>query len=1279
MMLKLFKSLWLGTCLFFSQLSISAIEIVLDSDLADEVNEVSRNVDFEFQEHPEELDIDTSLGSINGQVFDKESGESLRGVVILIEGTDYATISHSDGAYDIAAIEAGIYDLTYFKDGYLEAKVTDTRVVNGEVTTLNFALPRRPVEMSDDVYELQDFVVTAQEVMSQNVALISLRKQSIGAIEALSSEDFKKYASSNMADAMTRISGASISDGKYAVIRGLDDRYNSVLLNNILLPSPDPDRKAIALNIFPTKLFSNLIVKKSFTADLPGDSSGGALSIETKGVPEKTFFNFSYGLNLATVDKALDKNTYLADPERFSYTDWIAGEDKRGFSVAENSKELIDVYGNYVGSISYPQFEPSFRKFPFEALGGQSFAYSAGTIKDVSSVLTVGGILAQNFSYKYKSSYTEVEKISIEDGYFTKKEIGNRLNWGGQIKGTEAYQYSTLLSLGAEISDHSKLGYTFVNIQDFESEAILYDYVSYDDQAEQTLSGEELEIGVQNNRDLSIAPIQKDFNLSMFNGSHSNDIFDLSWNYADIHTEQNENDVRSVVDYYTDYGSFIRVAQLPKVARFDRETIQKSTVYNIDLKRSFDLSDNLIYNLDFGYSESESERDFEQLEARIATLKHATNAVNFVAMPAPDGFAGNASQYFFVAPEDSKPFAEEKFDQLIDPVINDKNRKLETISDTEDLIAGQQTQLDSIDATIQFYKTDLWETLSGDQGSYIEYVDGVPKIFDPELGQLVDPDDPLDPNFINTILLIAVEEGKRSPLEVQIADSQSDLENLRDEVDDLDASIAPIEAERAAMIEFYDTVAALDSYVDLPDYSFNYSSEGSTVAQHLLPTDRGFGFFTASDASTNRNYFTSVDYAYSAKGLSQTKSFYLNNTFKLTRESDQNIVNFSFGLRREDSQLSYELFGEEIPNGPKPISAIIQGFEPYVLDYNFIDESNNYYYYTTSFEPSDAQFKLFYSHSRTSAKPTFREIAPFPIFNLTDKSVDVGNPGLIITDIRRAGEPDEADYYLLSQEFAGLTFSEILSHDLRIDYYLDDDGLISFGVFRKEIKRPIERVLSRTMANVDINTYLNNDNDASVEGIEFEFKKSYDDFSFGGNYSYIDAVVERSTYEKEGISKNLPTLIDSEVFTSGSESERSLYNQPNYMGNFFLSYYLEKLKLTLSLSKNWTGKQLYRAGYVSSAGGSPDLYWDGYDSTNLVVEYELNENWTLKFTAKNLAASARKLIYGEAFSSQLIDSQVYEESDRDNLPYFPLGDITSFNRKKIAPLPSYSVSISGKF
>ena len=282
------------------------------------------------------------LGLIKGQVFDKDTGETLQGVVVLIQGTDFGTITNEEGLFSFSDVTDGIYTLSFFKDGYIEAKVTETAVVAGEETVLNFAMPPRPVEMSDDIYELQDFVVTASEA-NEFVMNLELVMSSQSTLSIMSSEDFSKFAASDIGDAVKRVSGVSVEGGKYASIRGLSDRYVSTTLNGLPIASPDPDRLAVQLDLFPTSFFSSLEVFKTYSSERASNATG-AINLITKPIPESAFFNVSVGTNF---NSNVKDGEFLLNNRTTQGDRWANGAKDRALTFsAEDIPQTSEIW-NY--------------------------------------------------------------------------------------------------------------------------------------------------------------------------------------------------------------------------------------------------------------------------------------------------------------------------------------------------------------------------------------------------------------------------------------------------------------------------------------------------------------------------------------------------------------------------------------------------------------------------------------------------------------------------------------------------------------------------------------------------------------------------------------------------------------------------------------------------------------------------------------------------------------------------------------------------------------------
>ena len=127
---------------------------------------------------------------------------------------------------------------------------------------------------------------------SENAILI-LQKKSDKIQDGISSQEMSKLAISDAAGAMKKVTGATITGGKYIYIRGLGDRYSLTQLNGLVIPSSDPYRNGAQLDLIPANLLDNIITSKTFTPDEPGAFTGGAVNIKTKSFPEQFSLTFS--------------------------------------------------------------------------------------------------------------------------------------------------------------------------------------------------------------------------------------------------------------------------------------------------------------------------------------------------------------------------------------------------------------------------------------------------------------------------------------------------------------------------------------------------------------------------------------------------------------------------------------------------------------------------------------------------------------------------------------------------------------------------------------------------------------------------------------------------------------------------------------------------------------------------------------------------------------------------------------------------------------------------
>jgi outer membrane receptor protein involved in Fe transport len=179
--------------------------------------------------------------------------------------------------------------------------------------------------------DVEEFLVVAPPLQD---ILEASRMDADELINTLDAGDLAKFAASDVADALKFVPGVSVQEGQFAIIRGLEDRYNSTLYNGAPVPSPDPDRQSVQLDLFPSDVVGNLIVLKTFAPDLPSNSSGGAINIVTHDYPEEIELKLGGGLAVET--EALD--------EFLRYDDGSAtGHETSWQDVLENE------YGGSVG------------------------------------------------------------------------------------------------------------------------------------------------------------------------------------------------------------------------------------------------------------------------------------------------------------------------------------------------------------------------------------------------------------------------------------------------------------------------------------------------------------------------------------------------------------------------------------------------------------------------------------------------------------------------------------------------------------------------------------------------------------------------------------------------------------------------------------------------------------------------------------------------------------------------------------------------------------------
>lgn len=232
-------------------------------------------------------------GTVSGVISDKDNNNLPLAVAnISVKGLEIGTSTDQDGKYTLS-LAAGKYTLIFRFLGYDSVEVPVTIIANQNMI-VNKTLGSSSVKLSD-------IVIKGARRKNTEAAVMSEIKEAKQVVSAISAEQISKSTDNNAAQAIQRVPGVTIVDGRFIMIRGLNERYNNVLINNAIAPSTEVDRRTFAFDLIPSAALDKMVIYKTGSADKPGDFSGGIISITTsENATEFTKVDLSYGYRAGT-------------------------------------------------------------------------------------------------------------------------------------------------------------------------------------------------------------------------------------------------------------------------------------------------------------------------------------------------------------------------------------------------------------------------------------------------------------------------------------------------------------------------------------------------------------------------------------------------------------------------------------------------------------------------------------------------------------------------------------------------------------------------------------------------------------------------------------------------------------------------------------------------------------------------------------------------------------------------------------------------------------------
>lgn len=355
--------------------------------------------------------------SVSGIVSDKDlKGEPLPFANVSIKGTTLGASTDIDGKYAIE-VTPGTHIIVFSFLGY-ESKEISFTIKEGENKTINETLGSGSVTM-------EDVLVKATVSREKETALLLEQKKAVEIKQSIGAQEMSRKGVSDVEEGLTKITGISKVDGRGLFVRGLEDRYNNLLINGLAVPSNNPFKKIIPLDIFSTDIVSIIETYKTFNTNIYGDFAGGTFNILTAN-PTKGQTKISFGAGYTTGNNL---NNFLISKDATSTGDF--------FGFSGNERDIPSAVGSKPGN---------YELRPSEALTGFGSGYDVKS--DKSPLNTSFSILnSDKFSIGDNSNFSYLLSVNFDNKYQVREGIDrffntSQGNYDNNLR-TTSYKYLT--------------------------------------------------------------------------------------------------------------------------------------------------------------------------------------------------------------------------------------------------------------------------------------------------------------------------------------------------------------------------------------------------------------------------------------------------------------------------------------------------------------------------------------------------------------------------------------------------------------------------------------------------------------------------------------------------------------------------------------------------------------------------------------------------------------------------------------------------------------------
>ena len=554
-------------------------------------------------------------GQISGKLLDGQTGDPLVGGGVYLEGIRLGAMADLNGDFTIQSVPVGTYTLVAAYVGYTQTRVTGVTVAPGRSSRYDLAL-------QPEAFQMEEVVVEATAVRNNDASLLRERQKAVAVSDAIGAREISRGGMGDAAAAMSRVTGASVLGSRYVYIRGLGERYTLTRLNGAFLPSSDPDKQAVHLDMFPSNLLENIVTTKTATPDKPGNFTGGSVNISTRSFPDDLTMSLSA---TATYNSETTwQDNFLSAPE--GMTSWLAdgASDMGAPAVFDDTATEIPnigtVYRNAANAAALDSlsnlFSTGFAPVARTAPVGRSFAFSVG-----NRYLFLGKPLGFLGSLTYGrtfSTYSDGEsgRYQLTGPVAVKEELTTDYALADS-KSSDEVTWGGMATFSYKLDERNELGVNYTRTQSGETVARYQMGIFPRDLSEDARY--ESRVVHYTERVISSTQVRGEHYLPSVLNSR------INWTATRSSTEQDEPDVRYFSNDYTvftrngvvDTLYSITPSLYPVPIRYYRDMQEDATDLSLDVEIPFTQWNDLPGKAKFGGNTITTERDFAERAYRF--------------------------------------------------------------------------------------------------------------------------------------------------------------------------------------------------------------------------------------------------------------------------------------------------------------------------------------------------------------------------------------------------------------------------------------------------------------------------------------------------------------------------------------------------------------------------------------------------------------------------------------------------------------------------------------